>query len=113
MPLHLLVSLNLSSNLFSGPIPSSFGALSTLEVLDLSNNSFSGQIPDYLTNMQSLTRLILSNNPLSGEIPKFSHNVNVEYFGTNLIKMNRTTEIPTRSPRRMEYPLQLRFSLQL
>ncbi|KAK8470232.1 hypothetical protein PHAVU_004G084688 [Phaseolus vulgaris] len=84
MPLHLLVSLNLSSNLFSGPIPSSFGALSTLEVLDLSNNSFSGQIPDYLTNMQSLTRLILSNNPLSGEIPKFSHNVNVEYFGTGL-----------------------------
>ncbi|CAJ1947868.1 unnamed protein product, partial [Sphenostylis stenocarpa] len=72
MPLSLQVSLNLSSNLFSGSIPSSFGRLNSLEVLDLSNNHFSGQIPDDLTKMISLTQLLLSNNPLAGEIPKFA-----------------------------------------
>jgi len=81
---NLQVALNLSSNLFRGPIPSSFSSLINLEILDLSNNRFSGQIPDYLTGLQALTRLILSYNPLSGEIPNFTHNVIVEYLGTDL-----------------------------
>ncbi|XP_027924062.1 probable leucine-rich repeat receptor-like protein kinase At2g33170 [Vigna unguiculata] len=93
MPYSLQVTLNLSSNLFSGPIPNSFGSLSSLEILDLSNNGFSGRIPDDLTYMPALTRLILSNNPLSGEIPKFNHHVNVEYSGTNL-KNNTPQENP-------------------
>ncbi|CAJ1947866.1 unnamed protein product [Sphenostylis stenocarpa] len=94
MPLSLQVSLNLSSNIFSGSIPSSFGSLKNLEILDLSNNNFSGQIPDDLTKMISLTQLLLSNNPLSGEIPKFTQKIYVEYVGTNL-KNNTAQGNPT------------------
>ncbi|KAL2335035.1 hypothetical protein Fmac_016248 [Flemingia macrophylla] len=90
MPLKLQVSLNLSSNLFSGPIPRGFGSLAGLEILDLSNNKFSGQLPDDLTAMSALTHLYLSNNQLSGELPKFSQNVQVDFRGTNL--RNTTAE---------------------
>ncbi|KAK7380605.1 hypothetical protein VNO78_33120 [Psophocarpus tetragonolobus] len=90
MPLSLQVSLNLGSNLFRGPIPSSFSSLSSLEILDLSNNFFSGPIPSDLTEMSALTQLILSNNSLSGEIPKFTQNIYVEYSGTDL--KNTTTQ---------------------
>ncbi|RDX90259.1 Leucine-rich repeat receptor-like tyrosine-protein kinase PXC3, partial [Mucuna pruriens] len=95
MPLSLQVSLNLSSNLFSGSIPSSFASLGSLEVLDLSNNKFSGQIPNDLTNMQALTQLILTNNQLSGEIPKFSAHVILQYAGNNLTYTPTAQDKPT------------------
>ncbi|KAL3353621.1 hypothetical protein AABB24_018375 [Solanum stoloniferum] len=81
MPLSLQIALNLSHNLFQGPIPSSFSRLTSLEVLDLSYHRFSGQIPDYLTGMGGLTRLVLSNNQLSGVVPKFESFVSVETGG--------------------------------
>nr|KYP70032.1 LRR receptor-like serine/threonine-protein kinase RCH1 [Cajanus cajan] len=84
MPVSLQVSLNLSSNHFSGPIPDRFHTLFSLEVLDLSNNNFTGPVPDYLTELSALTLLLLSNNQLSGEIPNFSQHVHVEYDGTYL-----------------------------
>ncbi|XP_061370002.1 LRR receptor-like serine/threonine-protein kinase RGI1 [Gastrolobium bilobum] len=86
MPLSLQASLNLSNNLFSGPIPSSFGILDSLEILDLSNNKFSGAIPDDLTKISALTQLLLYNNQLSGVIPKFDRYVHVESAGNkNLV----------------------------
>ncbi|XP_061944165.1 LRR receptor-like serine/threonine-protein kinase ER2 isoform X2 [Populus nigra] len=42
MPVRLQTVLNLSSNLFEGPIPSDLSQLMGLKVLDLSNNKFSG-----------------------------------------------------------------------
>ncbi|XP_019177705.1 PREDICTED: leucine-rich repeat receptor-like tyrosine-protein kinase PXC3 [Ipomoea nil] len=71
MPMQLQIALNLSHNLFTGPIPTTLTRLTALEVLDLSNNTFSGQIPESMTRMSGLTRLILANNHLSGVVPAF------------------------------------------
>lgn len=83
MPPKLQISLNLSTNMFQGPIPSttSFSKLDRLEVLDLSNNNFSGDIPQDLTTLISLRQLILSNNQLTGNTPKFTHNVSIDVTG--------------------------------
>ncbi|KAH7529324.1 hypothetical protein FEM48_Zijuj05G0172300 [Ziziphus jujuba var. spinosa] len=86
MPPNLQISLNLSSNLFKGPIPKNLDGLSALEVLDLSNNDFSGEIPEFLTGLKSLTRLILTNNSLSGYIPKFATFVVLETLGNKDLK---------------------------
>ncbi|KAJ0794801.1 putative transferase [Helianthus annuus] len=71
MPLYRIVPyisyLNLSRNLFDGPIPPSLGLLNSMHVLDLSHNKFSGEVPKgLLTNGFSLLKL--SNNSLHGEI---------------------------------------------
>jgi hypothetical protein len=84
MPSSLQIALNLSSNHFSGAIPSSFSDLVNLEILDLSNNSFYGAIPESLTKMSALTQLQLSNNNLSGDLPSFAPYVNVDIEGNNV-----------------------------
>ncbi|KAM1456912.1 hypothetical protein ACFX13_035001 [Malus domestica] len=89
MPMNLQIALNLSSNLFQGPIPETLSRLSGLEILDLSNNKFSGEIPDFLTRMLTLTQLLLSNNELSGEIPDFPSWVMVDASGNEGVT-NRT-----------------------
>ncbi|KAJ0232782.1 Protein kinase domain-containing protein [Hirschfeldia incana] len=82
MPPKLQISLNLSTNMFQGRIPStSLSKLDRLEVLDLSNNKFSGEIPEDLTSLISLRQLILSNNQLTGTSPKFTHNVSINVAG--------------------------------
>ncbi|KAG8378396.1 hypothetical protein BUALT_Bualt08G0133100 [Buddleja alternifolia] len=92
MPPNLQIALNLSYNLFSGPIPITLSRLTQLEVLDISNNRFSGDIPDFLTGMTTLTHLVLSNNHLSGIVPSFGNHVLVETSGNNL---NPSSENPT------------------
>ncbi|KAM1030383.1 hypothetical protein TB1_033602 [Malus domestica] len=91
MPMSLQIALNLSSNLFQGPIPETLSRLSNLEILDLSNNKFSGKIPDFFTGMKTLTQLLLSNNELSGEIPDFGSWVMVNTSGNEGVT-NRTTK---------------------
>ncbi|KAL6181500.1 hypothetical protein ACLB2K_048155 [Fragaria x ananassa] len=88
MPTSLHVALNLSSNLFEGPIPNHLSMLTGLEILDLSNNKFSGQIPSVLADqLVALTQLILSNNQLSGVSPHFNTWVMVNTDGNaRLIK---------------------------
>ncbi|GLU06790.1 hypothetical protein SLE2022_237850 [Rubroshorea leprosula] len=81
MPPNLQIALNLSTNLFEGPIPNTLSQLTSLEVLDLSNNRFSGKVPAFLTGLASLTQLILSNNQLSGVLPSFSQHVMVNTNG--------------------------------
>ncbi|XP_021287687.1 leucine-rich repeat receptor-like tyrosine-protein kinase PXC3 [Herrania umbratica] len=100
MPLNLQISLNLSSNLFEGPIPRTLSGLLSLEILDLSNNKFSGEIPGFLLGLSSLTQLILSNNLLSGIIPKFSSHVLLNlsgnpglYNATNSVSSNNRRPI--------------------
>ncbi|GLU19482.1 hypothetical protein SLE2022_357310 [Rubroshorea leprosula] len=67
-----LVSLDLSSNQFRGPIPETFSHMTFLEELDLSNNQFVGEIPKsfWSGNLSSLRNLNLAKNKLSGTIPK-------------------------------------------
>lgn len=98
MPVSLQIALNLSSNHFSGTIPSSFGDLANLEVLDLSNNYFSGTIPQSLTKMLSLTQLLLSNNHLTGVLPDFGSHVNIDKRG-NHVTENRNVSPNNNSPR--------------
>ncbi|KAL9241347.1 hypothetical protein vseg_015469 [Gypsophila vaccaria] len=67
--LKALTRLDLSSNYFSGPIPSAFSHLSLLRFLDLSVNKFRGLIPHQFGQLSHLQALNLSYNLLSGEIP--------------------------------------------
>ncbi|KAM5585414.1 hypothetical protein ABKV19_004688 [Rosa sericea] len=64
-------TLDLRSNLFSGPIPSNYDQLlPTLEELYLSENHLNGTIPPSMCNMRRLSILALSSNQLSGEFPQ-------------------------------------------
>lgn len=62
--------LDLSSNAFSGQLPSWLGRLNkTLRTLDVHNNNLSGGIPVEVGYCTILNELDLSHNKLSGEIP--------------------------------------------
>jgi hypothetical protein len=62
--------LDLSSNSFSGALPSTLGQLTKVSVLDLSSNQFTGQIPAAIGNIgATLFNLELANNDLTGPIP--------------------------------------------
>lgn len=85
MPSNIRMALNLSHNLFSGPLPSNLGELTQLEILDLSNNNFTGEVPESFANMGSLTLLDLSNNSLSGTLPaRLTKFATVLTSGTNI-----------------------------
>lgn len=64
-----LKNLNLSGNSLSDIIPQSIGELRELESFDLSHNRLCGEIPAGLSALSSLTRLNLSYNNLTGTIP--------------------------------------------
>nr|KYP36387.1 putative LRR receptor-like serine/threonine-protein kinase At1g12460 family [Cajanus cajan] len=66
---HGLQVLDLSSNAFSGQLPSGIGGLSSLQVLNLSTNNISGSIPVSIGELKSLYILDLSYNKLNGSIP--------------------------------------------
>ncbi|GJN27297.1 hypothetical protein PR202_gb15310 [Eleusine coracana subsp. coracana] len=63
-----LVSLYLSGNGFTGPIPASLGDLPVLTYIDLSSNNLTGGIPVELQNLK-LALLNVSFNQLSGRVP--------------------------------------------
>lgn len=66
-----MIGLDLSSNIFSGPIPADIATqVPYLTSLDLSYNSFSGPIPASISNMTYLNTLNLQHNQFSGEIPR-------------------------------------------
>nr|KAJ0227187.1 hypothetical protein LSAT_V11C100017950 [Lactuca sativa] len=64
-----VVTINLWSGGFSGPVSPEVGNMSFLRELLLHNNSFTGNIPQEIGRLSRLRRLGLSNNSLSGEIP--------------------------------------------
>ncbi|XP_054817074.1 receptor-like protein EIX2 [Prosopis cineraria] len=66
---HFLYSIDLSSNRFTGRIPSSIANCPSLTVLDLSNNNLYGAIPNSLGQLQKLQVLHLNDNQLSGKLP--------------------------------------------
>ncbi|CAA0838513.1 Probably inactive leucine-rich repeat receptor-like protein kinase [Striga hermonthica] len=63
-------SVDLSSNQFSGRIPTTFLSCFNLNYLNLSGNNLTGPIPSGLHHLPSLRTLDLSNNMLSGRIPQ-------------------------------------------
>ena len=66
---HGLEVLDLSSNAFSGVLPSGIGGLGSLQVLNFSTNNISGSIPVGIGDLKSLYIVDLSDNKLNGSIP--------------------------------------------
>lgn len=79
--LGFVVTLDLSSNNFSGTIPETFSNCSYLNVLRLDNNRFSGQIPSDLRNLNRLKEFSVVNNRLFGQVPYFQNGTQVSYGG--------------------------------
>ncbi|GMY28313.1 probable LRR receptor-like serine/threonine-protein kinase At4g36180 [Fagus crenata] len=61
--------LDLSSNSFSGEIPSNFSVSSQLRLINFSYNHFSGQVPPKIGALQDLQYLLLDSNNLYGTLP--------------------------------------------
>ncbi|KAL5726964.1 hypothetical protein ACHQM5_000205 [Ranunculus cassubicifolius] len=66
-----LKELHLNGIGLTGPIPSSLGNLSSLEVVSLGKNQFSGTIPTSLSTLFALRELLVDSNELSGTIPSW------------------------------------------
>ncbi|KAM0036072.1 putative non-specific serine/threonine protein kinase [Helianthus debilis subsp. tardiflorus] len=64
-----LITIDLSDNKFSGPIPTSLFTLPNLQTLILGSNSFSGVIPPEISNLKKLQTLDISHNFISGSLP--------------------------------------------
>ncbi|XP_041013952.1 receptor like protein 21-like [Juglans microcarpa x Juglans regia] len=69
VPLLLMTGIDLSSNHFTGGIPTEMGELSQLRSLNLSHNSLTGSIPISFQNLTNVENLDLSHNKLRGKIP--------------------------------------------
>jgi Leucine-rich repeat (LRR) protein len=70
-----LMYLMLAANQFSGPIPSSYGSLGSLQIVALSDNQLSGPIPPSIGSLSHLARMSLSNNQLTQSIPSTFSNL--------------------------------------
>ena len=64
-----LEALVLNQNLLSGPLPTELGLLTAMTWLDLQANAFTGSIPSELALLSNLTSLYLGSNVLSGTLP--------------------------------------------
>ncbi|KAM3683823.1 hypothetical protein ACJW31_12G177900 [Castanea mollissima] len=64
-----LVQLSFQDNSISGPIPVSFGNLSSMTYLDFSNSQFNETLPQNFGHLKNLVKLYFQNNLISGPIP--------------------------------------------
>ncbi|PRQ55525.1 putative protein kinase RLK-Pelle-LRR-XII-1 family [Rosa chinensis] len=69
--LKALGKLDISNNMLSGELPSSLGSCQSLEVLHLQGNFFNGFIPSSMKELRGIQDLDLSRNNFSGDIPQF------------------------------------------
>lgn len=67
-----LTLLWLHGNSFTGPIPKTIGACTSLKQVTLNDNKLVGVIPEKLTKLPGLEVLQVQNNQLMGPIPKVS-----------------------------------------
>ncbi|KAK1412429.1 hypothetical protein QVD17_33674 [Tagetes erecta] len=67
--LTLFTSIDISSNHFSGEIPSTIGKLKALYLLNISHNEFTSSIPSSIRNLSHLESLDMSSNRITGDIP--------------------------------------------
>lgn len=64
-----LFSLDLSSNLFCGQIPSAIGNLKNLQEIYFENNSLSGTFPSAIQQLRNLSYLVGHTNRFTGQLP--------------------------------------------
>ncbi|TYG82060.1 hypothetical protein ES288_D01G056600v1 [Gossypium darwinii] len=94
---HVLTSLDLSNNQFSGDIPTGVADLKDLTHFSLSNNRIMGSILESFDELLSLEFLDLSRNNLSGEIPKSLEKLRyLKYFNVSFNRLEG--EIPEGGP---------------
>lgn len=74
-----ITSLDLSYNNFSGEIPVNLSQCSYLNTLNLQYNRLSGEIPWELIHLTRLIQINVANNLLSGPIPAFRSSVKTSY----------------------------------
>lgn len=77
--------LILSYNSFYGPIPVSFGTLSSLVLLNLQGNKLTGNIPDSLGQLFNLRGLFISHNLLEGVVTEgfFANLTNLRFLSAS------------------------------
>ncbi|KAL8210804.1 hypothetical protein R6Q57_005241 [Mikania cordata] len=92
--LGLVMMLDLSSNNFSGSIPTELMALQALQSLNLSRNQLTGRIPVKIGDLKSLSSFDVSLNRLSGELPVTLSRLNF-LSSFNVSYNNLTGRIPT------------------
>ncbi|KAL7519562.1 hypothetical protein ACHAWX_004320 [Stephanocyclus meneghinianus] len=64
-----LMVLNLAGNHLKGSIPTSVGALTSLNILELAENELTSHIPSELGKLTNLDHLFLQSNNLEGQMP--------------------------------------------
>ncbi|KAH7443397.1 hypothetical protein KP509_02G032800 [Ceratopteris richardii] len=76
-----LLSLNVSNNNFSGPLPSAFTNLTRLRFLDISHNAFEGSLPAGFFRLKSLLNFTAYSNSFTGSLPlEFLHLSSLQHF---------------------------------
>ncbi|KAL2609669.1 hypothetical protein R1flu_028242 [Riccia fluitans] len=87
------LSVVLTSNYLSGPLPQQLGILKKLVYLSVANNSLNGALPPSLGNLTELKDFDLSENNFSGAIPpEFAGLTSLESF--NVSSNNLTGQLP-------------------
>jgi Leucine-rich repeat (LRR) protein len=85
---HSLISLDLESNLLSGPIPSEYGLLTSLTSLAVERNRLRGTIPTSLGDLVNLSYLTFGYNLLSQTIPpELGQLSNLKYLTMTLCQL--------------------------
>jgi len=64
-----LIMLDLSNNLYTGPVPSEVGKLSSLQYLFLSGNTLDGMLPTELGSATRLVDFAIADNSIVGSLP--------------------------------------------
>ncbi|RVW27307.1 putative LRR receptor-like serine/threonine-protein kinase [Vitis vinifera] len=77
-----------------GPIPSSIGNISSLQILFLEDNKIQGSIPSTLGNLLNLSYLVLELNELTGAIPQEIFNISSLQI-LSVVKNNLSGNLPS------------------
>ncbi len=63
-----MVLINVSYNIMTGTVPSSFNQFMKIQYIDLSNNAFTGNLNGKLNNSYYIASLLLQHNAFTGRI---------------------------------------------
>ncbi|GKB09219.1 probable leucine-rich repeat receptor-like protein kinase, partial [Tanacetum coccineum] len=89
-----LIHLLFENNRLTGPIPSTLGLVTSLEVVRLDRNSLSGDVPSNFNNLTNVTELHLSNNKLTGPVPNLTGMNSLNYVDLSNNSFDQT-KIPS------------------